>query len=158
MTTKLSPEFCYLAGIVGKTGQEEKSMVGINTTIDAIIENFVEVALKMGVDSKKIMIEDLDGVKHVYFFHSKIAKQIRELVEKETKVFKYKNEFSSSYLAGMYDASGKTRNGKMGISRMTRSDELMLQNLGIHTKGSSIMNIKYFLDFIKEYSILLSER
>ncbi|HVA83119.1 MAG TPA: hypothetical protein VNF06_03075 [Candidatus Aquilonibacter sp.] len=158
MPTKLSPEMCYLAGIVSKTRQEEKSMVGVTTTIDAMIENFVELALKLGIDSKKIVIEDMDGMRHVYFFHSKIAKEIREITEKETKIFKYKNSYSSSFLAGMYDASGKVRNGKVSISRLTRADELMLQNLGIHTKGSSIMNIKYFFDFIKEHSILMNER
>lgn len=133
-------------------------MVGIDTTIDAMIENFVALALKLGVDTKKIVIEDFDGIKHVYFFNSKLAKEIRELVEKETKVFKYKNEFSSNYLAGMYDSSGKIRNGKVSISRMTRSNELMFQNLGIHTKGSTIMNIKYFFDFIKPHSIMLNRR
>ncbi|MGI0141918.1 MAG: hypothetical protein ACREBF_04715 [Candidatus Micrarchaeales archaeon] len=155
MSTRLTPELCYIAGIVSKSRQSEKSMVGINTTIDNVIENFVEISLKLGVDTKKIMIEDVEGVKHVYFYHSKLAKQIREIVEKETRIFKYKNEFSSSYIAGMFDASGKIRNGKLLISGLDKSDQLVLQNLGVHTMGERISNITQFVSLVKGHSILI---
>ncbi|MDE1870437.1 MAG: hypothetical protein KGH71_05675 [Candidatus Micrarchaeota archaeon] len=154
MPTKLTPELCYLAGIVSKTRQGERSMVGINTTIDDVVENFVEVALKLGVDAKKIIIEDVDGVKHVYFFHSKLAKQIREIVEKQTRIFKYKNEFSSSYLAGMFDASGKVSKGKLLLSGMSAADQMVMENLGIHTRQNSITNIQAFLGMIKGRSVI----
>lgn len=154
MPTKLTPGLCYLAGIVSKTRQGERSMVGINTTIDDVVENFVEVALKMGIDTKKIMIEDVDGVKHVYFFHSKLAKQIREIVEKQTRIFKYNNEFSASFLAGMFDSSGKISRGKLLLSGMSTADQVVLENLGIHTHQNSITNIKAFLDIIKEKSVI----
>ncbi|MDE1851052.1 MAG: hypothetical protein KGH54_04680, partial [Candidatus Micrarchaeota archaeon] len=74
MPTKLSPEICYIAGMMNKTKQDERSAVGIRTTLDDVIEMFVEVALKLGVDTKKIVIEDVEGVRHVYFYNSKIAK------------------------------------------------------------------------------------
>jgi len=158
MPTKLTPELCYMAGIVSKTRQAEKSMVGINTTIDDVVENFVEVALKMGIDTKKIMIEDVDGVKHVYFFHSKLAKQIREIVEKQTKIFKYNNEFSASFLAGMFDSSGKISRGKLLLSGMSAADQMVLENLGVHTHMNAIMNIKAFLEIIKGKSIIFKAK
>ena len=155
MPTKLSPEICYIAGLLSKSSQEERSMVGVRTTIDDVVENFVEVALRIGIDTKKIIIEDIEGTKYVYFFHSKIAKQAREIIEKETKIFKFKNEFSSNYIAGIFDASGRIHNGRVSIGGLSQMDHLMLQNLGIHTRGNSILNISDFFSLIKEKSIVL---
>ena len=158
MRAKLTPEICYIAGMLSKTRQGERSMVGINTTIDGVIENFVSFALKLGVDTKKIMIEDEEGVKHVYFYHSKLARQAREIIEKETRLFKFKNELSSSFIAGMFDASGNVGRERVFIKNLTKHDQLVLQNLGVHTDGYSIRNIKSFFALISAYSIILQQK
>ncbi|MDE1762127.1 MAG: hypothetical protein KGH59_01950 [Candidatus Micrarchaeota archaeon] len=155
MPTKLSPEICYIAGMMNKTKQDERSAVGIRTTLDDVIEMFVEVALKLGVDTKKIVIEDVEGVRHVYFYNSKIAKHARELIGKETKVFRHRNQFAGSYLAGMFDAGGRKRGGRLSISGMTPSDRLMLDALGIRTRDSTIVNASAFLSLVKGHSALL---
>ncbi|MDE1856191.1 MAG: hypothetical protein KGH49_03080 [Candidatus Micrarchaeota archaeon] len=155
MPTRLSPEICYIAGLAGKTKQGERSMVGINTTIDEMIENFVEVAMKLGVEPKKIIIEDTRGIRHAYFFHSKIAKQIRDILAKETKVFRHKNEFAAMFLAGMFDANGKIRNGSISIGGMSPADRLVIENLGMRTKDSKILDAKKFAEFVGERSVIL---
>lgn len=151
MTVKLTPEFCYIAGLVNKGREYERSAIGIFTTLDKMIEKFVETAIKLGMAPNKILIEDYEGIKHAYFFNSKLAKQAREAVERETKIFKYKNEFSGNYLAGMFDSSGKMVKGRVIIKGLSANDQLMLQNLGVHTKGSDIMNVSVFLELIKDY-------
>lgn len=158
MTAKLTPEFCYIAGLISKGRELERSAVGIVTTMDELLERFVETAIKLGVDPRKIMIEENDETTHAYFFHSKLAKEARETIERETRIFKYKNEYSGNYLAGMFDASGKIVGGRLIIKGLNSNDQLMLQTLKVHTKGNEILNIANFIALIKDYSIVLKSK
>lgn len=158
MAAKLTPDLCYITGLISKGREYERSAIGIVTTMDELVEKFSEIAIKLGVAPNKILIEEDDGVKHIYFFHSKMAKQARETIERETRIFKYRNEYSGNYLAGMFDASGKVVKGTVIIKSLTSSDQLMLQTLGIHTKGSEISNVGSFIELVKDYSVVLKTK
>lgn len=155
MKVKLTPELCYLAGLVGK-GREEGGAVGIKTRNDEITERFVKLALELGIDTKKVLIEEREGLRHVYFYHSKLAKQLREIRDKETVLFKYRNLLAANYVAGIFDANGHFRGNRITLNGLNPKDNLMLQNLGIHTTGRVVLNIKNFISLINEYSVLLS--
>lgn len=153
MTIKLTASACYMAGLMNRT--TEKGRVGISTGKSAIEERFLEIAVKkLKVDPTKITItEGTAGMRNIHFYHSRIAKELREIREKELFLFKRINEFSRSYVAGMFDSSGHLQKGSITINGLSPKDRLMLENLGIRTLDRRIVNPGLLLDVIKGYSV-----
>ncbi|MDE1823533.1 MAG: hypothetical protein KGI00_05540 [Candidatus Micrarchaeota archaeon] len=152
MTIRLNPSACYIAGLMSRT--REKGKVAISTSKSAIEQKFIEIAVKkLKVDPKKITIQEGIGVRNIYFYHSRIAKELQEVREKELFIFKRMNEFSRSYVAGMFDSSGHLQKGTIYINGLTPKDRVMLDNLGIKTLDNRVVNSKSFLDVIKGYSV-----
>lgn len=78
MRFKPTRELCYLAGVMDNYRADEKSYVGIRTKNGETVERFVRYAVALGVDTRKIMIEQAGETQHAYFYHSKIARMIRD--------------------------------------------------------------------------------
>ncbi len=156
MRFKPTPELCYLAGLTGRSREPEQSMVGILTQNEEIEQRFVKYALKLGADTKKIMIEEQGTFRHVYMYHSKIAKMIREIMRERVSLAGKKGSLAVAFLAGTFDANGHVVNGKVTLRRLEKSDELLLERMGVHSVNSKIMNIGRFLELIKDQSLLAS--
>ena len=152
MKGKLKPSTCYMAGLT--RGEGERSSVGIETSMGDVEERFVKSALKdFKIEPNKILIEEKDGLRHVHFYHSRVARQLSELREREDKIFKAQNELSKSYVAGMLDSSGRLSTSGIAIKGLKPIDEVMLANLGIHTRNGRIMNISTLLAFVHGVSL-----
>ncbi len=153
---KLTPSICYIAGLVSKSAKKEKNSVGIETTISEIEQRFIEIAIKeLKIEPTKILIDEAQGHRHIYFYHSRVAKQLSAIYTREIHAFKKRDNLSASYVAGMFDCAGRIRSGTVSINQILPSDALMLQNLGIYTRGNDIQNIGDFLSFIKDESIMI---
>lgn len=159
MELKLTPGICYLAGLYGKSKARARNAVGIDTTVKEIEQRFVEIALKeLGIEPSRIIIEEKGHYRHVFFYHSRVAKYLERTVRRESIIFKRKNEPSSNYVAGLFDAAGHISHGEVSINGLTRSDELMLENLGVHTNNGRVMNLSALLSLIRGASSLLEKR
>ena len=157
MKAKLTPQACYVAGLYSKGNKHEKNFVSVNTGIEELKQRFIEISVKdLGVLPSKILF-GRGSEKSVGFYHSRIAKQLIDITNRETYIFKTQNDLSSSYVAGMFDASGHFSAGGLEIRHVTPKDAMMLENLGIHTKGDKILNIGRFMELIKGRSIVLSQ-
>ncbi len=155
MKLRITPGICYVAGLAGKSRQKEKNAVGITTSIEQIEQRFIELVIKeLEIEPSKILIEENNGHRHVYFYHSRVAKRLKEIYSREVYVFKKRDALSASYVAGMFDASGSIRDGGISMSPMGPHDSVMLDNLGIHTSSKRILTITSFLELIKSQSIL----
>ena len=142
-----------MAGLYSKSSRAKKNLVCIDTGIDELKDRFVEIALKeLGIDPSKIIL-DREGIS-AGFYHSRVAKQLANIVSREIYVFKTANGFSRNYVAGMFDISGHIKDGRVQIRHVTPKDAIMLDNLGVHTRGDSIMNIGAFIGLIKGVSIM----
>ncbi len=151
--TRLSAKLCYMAGLYSKSNRKHKSLVCVNTGIEELRDRFVEIAVnELDVEPNKIML-DKEEVS-AGFYHSRISKQLANIVARETYVFKTVNEFSKNYLAGIFDISGHIKDGTLQIRHITPRDAMMLENLGIHTKGDNILNVGAFIGLIKGISIV----
>lgn len=158
MKHKITPGVCYMAGLLSKSKQWEKNSVGIQTSIVEIELRFIEIALKeLEIEPSKIMMEESEGHKRIYFYHSRVSKQLRDICAREVHIFKKPDKLSSSYVAGMFDAAGHIRNGTVTMSPMTPSDTIMLGNLGIHTRGKTIANASRLVLLIKGQSVMLEK-
>lgn len=147
-------ELCYMAGLTGKSNETERSKVAINTQSDEIAERFVKYALRLGVDPTKIVIEEKESFKSLFFYHSKLAKKIREVMKERTTLPRKSIDLAAAFVAGSFDANGHITSTTITMRRLERSDELLLELLGIHNVGSRILNISSFMSLIKNQSVL----
>ena len=154
MRFKFTKELCYIAGLASRTHEPERSQVGIMTSNDELMERFIKYAMKLGVDSKKIMIEEQDTTKHIYFYHSKLARIIQEVLKQRSALPKKGRELAVAFIAGTFDAGGHMMRDKITIKRLDKGDELLLELMGIHTVNSKILNIGDFFRLIKGHSII----
>ena len=149
MKAKLSKELCYIAGL-SRLSDSEKSLVYAKSEIREIIEKFVREAIKLGVDPRKIIVNEKES--EAKFYHSKLARNIREIIKNETKIFKHKNEFSASFVAGIFDARGVIEKS-VEIRGLKPGEAVLLEGLGIHVKDNRIANVRDFIMFIKGFSV-----
>lgn len=156
MKTKLTPAICYMAGLQSKSN-EERSAVGISTGLPSIEQKFVEIAIKdLKIQPNRIIIEEIGGgMRHVFFYHSRVCKQLKDICNSSDKIFKHKNELSRAYVAGMFDAAGHKDSQGLYMKKIEPKDAVLLQNLEIYTKGNRIMNMSSFIELIKGFSLLL---
>ncbi len=151
---KLTPNICYMAGLFSKAQKREKNYVSVSTTMPELQQKFVEIAVKdFGILPTRIIL-GRDSQSSAGFYHSRVAKQLQDIVNRETYVFKTANELSSSYVAGMFDISGHYRSA-VEIRHINPKDAFMLEGLGVHTRGDRIMNISRFIELIAGRSIML---
>lgn len=157
MRFKPTAELCYLAGLAGRSREPEQSQVGILTQNEEIEQRFIKYALKLGVDSRKIMIEEQGSFKHIYFYHSKLARMIRDVLKERTTLPRKKGELANAFIAGTFDANGHIIRNMITMRRLERADDLLLELMGVHSVNSKILNIKSFLALINKYSLLAEE-
>jgi hypothetical protein len=158
MNAKLTPGICYVAGLFSKSREDEKSAVGIRTSVPEIEQRFLEIAIKeLLIEPNKVIIEESEsGSRHIYFYHSRVAKLLKDISAREVHIFKKKDAMSANYAAGMFDAGGHVRPTTLSMSPLSASDAFMFENLGIHTKGNLILNISSFMALVKGLSVILS--
>ena len=151
MKTKLTPELSYIIGLWSR----RRSVEGVGITAPPeILQVFVQQALELALTaSDKLLI---DGDK-AYFYHAKYRKFFQQVEEDKLERYKYMNEYSASYLAGVFDgAGGITENGVIYIEKFTPADEILLLRLGFPIKKASgkmlIGKPKLFLTLIKNYT------
>ncbi len=156
MKIKLTANLCYLAGLQDKARFTDRA-IGISTRIDELEQRFTEICVKeLKIEPNRIIVREEGGSKQIYFYHSKIYRELLEINSNATRIFRYSNnEFSRMYVAGIFDAAGHAEKGRIRINGLTRSDELVLENLGIHTMNGTILNAGPFVKLIKGFSIML---
>ena len=146
-----------MAGLLSQSN-EEKTAVGIVTGKSEIEQRFIEIAVKeLGIIPAKILIEEKGTARHVFFYHSRVAKQLREIIERENYIFKTKNDFARNYVAGMFDAAGHVHREGLKITGLKPRDEIMLSNLGVHSGRGRILNPSALIGLIKGKSIVFEE-
>ncbi len=156
MKIKLTPELSYIIGVWRK----HKSFEGLGITGGKdLLEIFSKEAMEKGLTTPNKL---LTGENRVYFYHSAYRKFFQEVEKNQLERFKYLNDYSASYLAGMFDAVGKIdEKGIVSLDKMTKEDEMLLLRLGFKSmrkKGSLVMERPVvFLAFIKNYTKLFKD-
>ena len=121
MKVKLTPELSYIIGL----WKEARAPSGIGVEgREELLAAFTEAALKAKVaEPGKV----LSGKDSVYFYHTAYRNFFQKIVEEETERFKYKNEYSASFLAGLFDAVGEIgKDGTVCFRRCSKADEMVL--------------------------------
>lgn len=151
---KLSPSVSYILGVYGAGAR--KLPIGLHTDNSDMLERFIRISINdLGIEANKILLED-NGAS---FYNSKLKKLFDKALERRTKTFKYLNDYSGSYLAGLFDCNGGFDRKGMFIRNLDALDALLMENLGIHLKhqGSKayVMNENAFVGLIRKHSSTL---
>ena len=152
---KLTPLTSYALGVYS-ANKGNDGPIGVATMDNRIIEKFIKIAIEeLGVEPNKILVKEHE----VHFYNSMIRKLFDRALERRTKTFRYANDYSGSYVAGLFDCLGGIDRKGMYIRNLDAHDGLLLENLGIHTKQqgskSYVMDERTLVSLIKKHSCTL---
>ena len=152
----MSPDMSYMLGIC-TLGKEEPS-VSVSSPNYEVIERFARIALDtLGMDPRKIMISEEMNSKKALFYNSIAKKLMAKAMGERERIFKYKNEYSGSYLAGLFDARGKGSSKGIWCGTRDMVDIIVLERLGFMVnRDGKVRNANDYLAFIKPYSASLN--
>ncbi|MDE1810494.1 MAG: hypothetical protein KGH66_00405 [Candidatus Micrarchaeota archaeon] len=154
----LNPDVCYMLGVY-KAYKREEPCICLETDSEKLVERFVQIAVqRLDVKPEKLLIESTTPGTKAMFYNSKLKRLFEEALEDRERIFKYKNEYSASYMAALFDTGGWI-DGKGIFIRGDKMDFMLLERLGFHTttRGAKcyLRNGVQFMAFIKPYSIKL---
>ncbi len=148
--------------MLGICSQTLEGPILVKTQHSGVIEKFVKLSIdEFGIEANKILISESHGFSEAKFYNSKLKKLMADALERRTRLFKYHNDYSAEYTAGMFDAYGGINQKGLYINGISSSDMLVLENLGIHTmqqgQRSYILNQAAFIDLVAGHSVLTSK-
>lgn len=155
MTKKLpiSPDTCYMLGIYRCNSRY--SNLCLESENLEIIGRFVKIAV-MDLDTKReaVGITKRGEITKVEIKNSKLKKLLDNALDTRDRIFKYKNEYSASYFAAMFDCNGAFDRRGISISGLNSYDKIILERIGFHTSGKGyIRKTMDFLMFIEPFSV-----
>lgn len=158
MTKKLpiSPDVSYMLGIY--RCNSSYANLCLSTTSNELVERFVKIAV-IDLDTRKdaIGITQDGDVTKVEISNSKLRKLLDNALDKRDRIFRYKNEYSASYFAAMFDCNGGADNRGLFVRGMRSYEKILLERIGFHTTTNSgrcyIKKGMDFMMFIAPYSI-----
>ncbi len=142
----MSPDTSYMLGIC--SCNSSASSISLATASSELVERFVRIAVSLGTRPGAIQIKKEDSVTEVTISNSKLKKMLDAALEKRDRIFKYRNEYSASYFAAMFDCSGGA-DGRGVFIRMKPYDSIIIERIGFHTTGSGKCYIRKGLDFVR---------
>ncbi len=152
---KLTPSVSYILGIYSM-GDRVAQPIGVHAANSEMLERFIKIAISdLGVGPNKIL---LDG-KDASFYNSKLKKLFDRALERRAKTFKYSNDYSGSYIAGIFDCVGGFDKKGMFMRDLDTGNWMLMENIGIHLKAQGskayVMNENELVKLIKKHSSTL---
>ena len=150
MKVKLTPELSYIIGLW--KAARVPSGLGVRGRGE-LLKVFMDSCLKAKVaEPGKV----LGGENFVYFYHTAYRKFFQKVLDEEEERFKYKNEYSASFLAGLFDAVGEIgADGTVSFGKSTKTDEMIMYRLGFNTLRKAgrtyVVRPLKFLAYIKPF-------
>ncbi|MFA5076962.1 MAG: hypothetical protein WC488_00875 [Candidatus Micrarchaeia archaeon] len=155
MKIKLTPELSYLIGMWSRRRSKEGLGMEGGKELQQV---FAQKVLELGLTASDKLLSDENKV---YFYHGKYRKFFQEIESEKLERYKYINEYSASYLAGLFDAvGGISESGVVYLERFGGMDEILLMRLGFPNRPKEgklvIGRPKAFLLFIRNYTKLFA--
>lgn len=152
----LSPDVSYMLGIYNCNSS--RGSVYISTESDKIVERFVKIAvLKLEIKPDYISVTKDDLRMEATIRSPKLKKLLEKALENRDRTFKYKNEYSASYFAGMFDCRGAVDRKGIYLKNISAYDAVLLERIGFHTNTSAsrtyIKNDMEFIMFVAPFSV-----
>lgn len=156
MKIKLNSKICYLIGICNR----RQNSLYISTKDNKILEKFIEIAVnELKIKPDKITIQKNDEF-IAYTYNSKIITYFKQILQKRELVFKYVNDYSSNYFAGLFDNKGDIINNHIYFNHIDLNDQMILEKFNIHLKNiknvCQVLSRNSFIIFMKKNSVKIN--
>ena len=151
---QIDPDLCYLLGI--STISTDSPLISVSSGDDHVIETFIKTAIgRLGIDPKKISVEESGAVKSAGFYNSILKKKLLHLLSERDRIFKYFNNYSGSYYAGIFDARGGIDRKGIFLKHLDPVDVIMLERLGVRVSGRGVFRMRTpskFAELVRPFS------
>jgi len=149
MKIKMTPELAYVIGLW--KGRKIPRGIGIKGSGE-IREIFLKEALKtLKIPPEKIQLSENE----IYFYHSAYRKFFEETERNQLDVFRKKNRYSASYLAGLFDSCGGVKEKTPYLARASEKEQMLLELLGFRARFIEgklvILTSKEFIEFVEKF-------
>ena len=157
---RLTERLSYMLGLYECSRRSDAS-VGMSTKKEELVQNFTQIAVDdLGVEPNRIILEGAGPVTTVKFYNAGARKLFEKTLQRKAIVFKYRNAYSASYIAALYDCNGGRDSHGMYIDGIKTDTVVVLERLGFHTvqRGTRtyIRNGNDFVMFIRDRSLSIS--
>lgn len=123
MKLKLTPQLSYLIGL----WKYRRSAEGLGAQgLDEMCQVFAAELVNCGIAKPEEV--KVEGGK-VYTYHSAYRKFFEDTLARQDEVFKYNNDYSAAFYAGLFDAVGGENAGKVFLARADNADEICLMRM-----------------------------
>jgi hypothetical protein len=152
----MSPDVSYMLGIYRCNSSHRN--VCLKTASKELVERFVKIAaMKLGTSVDAIIITNEGDLTTVELKNSRLKTLLDKALDERERIFKYKNEYSASYFAAMFDCNGAADNRGIFVRGMNAYDKILLERIGFHTATNTgrcyIKKEMDFMMFIAPFSI-----
>jgi hypothetical protein len=158
MARKLSitPDVSYMLGIY-RCNSSYRNLC-LSTASKELVERFVKIAvMELDTRTDAITITQEGSITKAEINNSKLKKLLDNALDGRDRIFKYKNEYSASYFAAMFDCKGAADSRGIFIRGMNSYDKILLERIGFHTATNSgrcyVRKSMDFVMFIAPYSV-----
>ena len=162
MTKKLSidPDVSYVIGLY-RCNLSGRNLC-VHSTSRELIERFVRIAvMKLGTRMDAITITEENDETVCEIRNSRLKTLLDKALDERDRIFKYKNEYSGSYFAGIYDCKGGADRRGVFLRGVNAYDKILLERLGFHTASNTgrcyVKSSMDFVMFIAPFSIKAQE-
>ncbi len=157
---RLTERLSYMLGLYECSKRSDAS-VSMSSKKDELVQNFTQMAVDdLGVEPNRIILEGAGSVTTVKFYNSGVRKLFEKTLQRKAAVFKYRNAYSASYIAALYDCKGGRDSHGTYIDGIKTDTIIVLERLGFHTAQRNariyIRNGDDFVTFIKDRSLSIS--
>ena len=180
MKLKLTPKLSYIIGFwketktkegIGVSGTEERLSIFVKAVMAAGLTEPTKLLASSPKEPEEPKEEPKEGPKEeepeedplapeissIYFYHTSYRKFFQKVLEDELERFQYRNEYSASFLAGLFDSVGLiSEDGKTYFTRYTPKDEMLLYRLGFNSirrkRKLYLQRPLKFLEYIKPFT------
>ena len=149
MKIKNTPQLAYLIGLW--KGRRISKGIGIRGSGE-----IREIFLKECMKALKIPPEKMQlGEDEVFFYHSVYRKYFEETEKNQVDLFRKRNNYSASYLAGMFDSCGGIEKDTPYLAHASYQDQMLMELLGFRTRFKRgklvILTPREFIAFVKDF-------
>lgn len=152
MRIRLTPELAYIIGVW--KGRRIKEGIGIKASGELQGIFLKEVLRVMKIPPQKIQLIE----EKVFFYHSAYRKFFEETEKNQIDIFKKRNNYFASFIAGWFDSVGGVEKTLIYFAWANFKDQILIERLGFRTrfvgKNLFILDSKEFKNLIFNYSKL----
>ncbi len=158
MKLKLNTKICYLIGLCNRN----ENSIYISTEYDEILEKFIEIAInELSIKPDKIIINKKENKIIAFSYNSKIKNFFISILETRDYTFKYFNDYSSNYFAGLFDSKGYIENNHLYFKSIDLNDQMILEKFKIHLRKTTnnsykIISQNLFIILVKQNSVKIN--